>query len=137
MDESNVDLTARAQSQTRDDVTVTVAVPTKEETRLLFGTSLYAEGIQPVWVSVDNHSAQTYVMLKAGIDDQYYSPLETAYQRRSEIEGEAGGDGPLLPRHGLPQPCRRRESHQRVRLHPGRPRGEGGQHRSGRQRPRC
>jgi hypothetical protein len=82
MDPSAVDLTQRAQSQTRDDVTVTVAVPTKEETRLLFGTSLYAAGIQPVWVSVDNRSAKTYILLKAAIDDQYYSPLETSYQRR-------------------------------------------------------
>ena len=61
---------------------MTVAVPTKEETRRLFGTSLYDEGIQPVWVSVDNRSARAYVMLKSGIDDEYYSPLETSYQNR-------------------------------------------------------
>jgi hypothetical protein len=61
---------------------VTVAVPTKEETRSLFGTSLYEKGIQPVWVSVENRSSRTYVMLKAGIDDEHYSPLETSYQRR-------------------------------------------------------
>jgi hypothetical protein len=78
-----VDLAARAQSQSRDDVTVTVAVLTREETRLVFRTSLYEAGIQPVWVSVENRSARTYFMLKAGIDDQHYSPLEASYQRRS------------------------------------------------------
>jgi hypothetical protein len=83
MRHADVDFERRAQRQIRDDVTVTVAVPTKEETRRLFGTSLYAEGIQPVWVSVDNRSTRSYIMIKAGIDDQYYSPLETAHQRRS------------------------------------------------------
>lgn len=59
-----------------------VAVPTYEETKRLFRTSLYAEGIQPIWIGVDNRSDRDYFVLKAGIDEQHYSPLEVAYQRR-------------------------------------------------------
>ena len=59
-----------------------VAVPTHEETLRLFRTPLYAEGIQPIWIGVDNRSDRDYFVLKAGIDDQHYSPLEVAYQRR-------------------------------------------------------
>src|SRR5262245_61946970 len=83
MDHSNVDLSKRAQSQTSDDVTVTVAVPSRDETQLLFGASLYEVGIQPSWISVDNRSARPCILLKAGIDPQYYSPLESSYQQRS------------------------------------------------------
>jgi hypothetical protein len=80
---AEVDFLSRAQTDTASDVSVTVAVPTREETELLFGTSLYREGIQPVWISIDNRSEQSLLLLKPGVDDSYFSPLEAAYQRHS------------------------------------------------------
>jgi hypothetical protein len=80
---TDVDLLDRAQTRTAGDVEVTVAVPTREETELLFGTSLYREGIQPVWISIDNRSGDSYLLLKPGMDSSYFSPLEASYQRHS------------------------------------------------------
>ena len=78
-----VDFKSRMVSESRDGLTVSVAVPTKDETELLFGTSLYADGIQPVWVEVDNQTDKAYVLLKVGMDLHTYSPLEASYQRHS------------------------------------------------------
>jgi hypothetical protein len=78
-----VGLMDAALSRTQEDVTVTVAVPTRDQTTRLFGTSLYNNRIQPVWVEIDNRSEKPYVMMKVGIDNDLYSPLEAAYQRHS------------------------------------------------------
>jgi hypothetical protein len=78
-----VDFMAHAQTQTDGDVTVTVAVPDRDETTALFGTSLYNDQIQPVWIGVDNQSDAQYVLMIAGVDSNAYSPLEAAYQRHS------------------------------------------------------
>lgn len=78
-----VDFMTHAQSQTDGGVTVTVAVPDREETTALFGTSLYSDNIQPVWIEVDNQSDSRYVLMLSGIDPHAYSPLEAAYQRHS------------------------------------------------------
>ncbi len=72
-----------AVTQTQDDVTVTVVVPTKEQTSLIFGTSLYNDHIQPVWVEVDNQGKDPLFLLKIGMDEDYFSPLEASYQRHS------------------------------------------------------
>lgn len=78
-----VDFMTHAKSMTNGDITVTVAVPSKDETEALFGTSLYAEQIQPVWVEVDNRSDKNYLLMKVGVDQNNYSPMEASYQRHS------------------------------------------------------
>jgi len=78
-----VDFMSRAASETRGDLTVTVAVPDREETEQLFGTSLYSDQIQPVWISVDNRSDHDYLLMRVGVDEAYFSPLEAAYLRHS------------------------------------------------------
>ena len=77
---------SRALSRSDGDLTVTVAIPDSDESELLFGTSLYGEGIQPVWVEVTNHADKTYFLLKTGIDQNQFSPFEAAYQRHSGEE---------------------------------------------------
>lgn len=79
----SVDFLTHARTETRQNLTVTVAVPTREETELLFGTSLYRERIQPVWIQVENGSSSDVVLLKASVDRELFSPLEAAYQRHS------------------------------------------------------
>lgn len=78
-----VDFKLHAVTLSESDVTVTVAVPTYEDTISLFGTSLYADRIQPVWIEIDNRSERDYTLMKVGIDRGYYSPMEAAYQRHS------------------------------------------------------
>jgi hypothetical protein len=77
----------RALSKADTEVRVTVAVPTAEEARDLFGTDLIKKEIQPVWVMVENHSDRTYYLASTGTDPNYYSPMETVYTVRGGLFG--------------------------------------------------
>ena len=68
----------RAITQADRGVTVTAAVPSAEETRELFGTSLYRRGVQPVWLEVENSTDDWVALLPAGTDLDYHSPFEVA-----------------------------------------------------------
>ena len=70
----------RAQSKHDEDVRVTVAVLSAEESKELFGVALARKGIQPVWVRVENHGTRHYWLSFIGLDSNYFSPLETAYE---------------------------------------------------------
>ena len=83
-----VDFLQHAESQTRDGITVTVAIPDREAERRIFGVSLASVHIQPVWVRVDNQGDRDRLLLKPGIDPMLYSPAEVAYQL-SAAAGEA------------------------------------------------
>jgi len=83
-----VDFKSRMETESRNGLTVSVAVPSREETELLFGTSLYADGIQPVWVEIDNQTDRAYLLLKVGMDLHPFSPLEASYQRHSGSKEE-------------------------------------------------
>ena len=69
----------RAQSKFDDALRVTVAVPTAEENHSLFGVDISGKEIQPIWVKVENHSDQTYYLVSAATDPNYFSPMEAAY----------------------------------------------------------
>ena len=56
---------ARAVSQEKGKVRVTVAVPTAEEGAQLFGVPVAAKGIQPVWLRLENHDTVPYWLLAA------------------------------------------------------------------------
>lgn len=75
----------RAQSKFDEDVRVTVAVLSAEESQQIFGLNLAGKGIQPVWVRVENHDSIPYWMLSSGLDPNYFSPLETAYSFHSKF----------------------------------------------------
>ena len=46
----------RLHIQNQRDLVVATAVPSREETRQIFGADLYLRNVQPVWVQVENHS---------------------------------------------------------------------------------
>ena len=69
----------RSQSKVDGEVRVTVAVLSAEESRQLFGVNLAGNGIQPVWVRVQNADTIPYWLLSTGLDPDYFSPLESAY----------------------------------------------------------
>jgi len=69
----------RSKSEHDDEVRVTVAVPTAEENKGLFSANLAMKEIQPIWVKVENHSDQTYFLLSAATDPNFFSPNETSF----------------------------------------------------------
>ena len=72
------DYLARGQTQVKDGITVTAAVPDRKETRAIFKTDLYKNDVQPVWLEITNSSAQRVAILPAGLDPGYFSPTEAA-----------------------------------------------------------
>ena len=65
---------SRSETETRDNITVTVAVPSEEETQQLFWTNLYKSRVQPVWISVENRTQQRLTLMRNAVDNAYISP---------------------------------------------------------------
>lgn len=81
----------RAVTQEEDGVKVTAAVPSAQETKQLFATSLYRRGIQPVWLEIENNSTEPVVFMPVGLDSNYFSPFEaaanyTSIKTRNQVE---------------------------------------------------
>jgi hypothetical protein len=68
----------RMQTQERQGMRVSAAVPSARESRDLFGINLYRRGIQPVWLRIENETDHAVNFLPVGLDPQYYTPLEVA-----------------------------------------------------------
>ena len=69
----------RAQVQYDDNVRVTAAVLSPEETEVLFGLSLYRKGIQPVWLEIENNDEEPVWFPRVSLDRDYFAPFEVAY----------------------------------------------------------
>lgn len=74
----------RAQTQGRDGIRVTAAVPSAAETREIFGADLYDRGVQPVWLEIENTRDKPVAFLPVGLDANYFTPIETASMHESE-----------------------------------------------------
>jgi hypothetical protein len=72
----------RVQTETKGDVTVSVAVLTDDEARALYDVKLYKKKMQPVWVKVENRRREVIAFLPRSVDRDYVSPLEGAYRSR-------------------------------------------------------
>jgi hypothetical protein len=70
---------ARAQTQSEDNVRVTAAVLSAEESKAVFDLDLYNKGIQPIWLEIENNDEERVWFGPAGVDRNYFSPLEVAY----------------------------------------------------------
>ncbi len=71
--------------KTERDIRVTTAVPTVFETFQIFGVSLYARNIQPVWVQIENLGDEELLFLPTSVDEAYFTPIETSYRRQNRI----------------------------------------------------
>jgi hypothetical protein len=69
----------RSQTQENDNLRVTAAVPSAIETRQIFSVDLYGDGIQPVWLEIENNDKKPVWFLPVGLDSRYFTPLEAAY----------------------------------------------------------
>ena len=81
----------RAVTQQKGDVVVSAAVPDQTETLALTGLDLYAQGIQPVWLKVQNRGQKPFWVMHKSMDPDYFSPIEVAYMNRKSFskEGQA------------------------------------------------
>jgi len=71
--------------ETEGNVRVTTAVPTSIETIRIFGVGLYARNVQPVWVQIENLGDEVLWFLPTGIDEAYFTPIETSYRRQNRL----------------------------------------------------
>ena len=72
----------RAVTQSENNVTVSAVVLSEEESELIFATDLYRRGIQPVWLEIENNDESDMRFLPAGLDPEYFAPLEVSYIKR-------------------------------------------------------
>ena len=68
----------RAEIQTKQGVTASVAVLTAEESKAAFDVKLYKKKIQPVWLEITNGTDDDMLFMPRSIDPEYFSPLEVA-----------------------------------------------------------
>jgi hypothetical protein len=68
-----------AVTKEKDQVRVTVAVLTAQESREYFGLPLESEGVQAVWLNVENHNDYGLYIVARSTDPHYYSAYETAF----------------------------------------------------------
>lgn len=79
----SVDFRSRAETHRSEGIQVTAAVPDAGESKSLFGVDVYARGIQPVWLEIENQGPERLRFAPVGTDPQYFSPIEVAYMHRS------------------------------------------------------
>ncbi len=84
---SDSGLRGRAISDTSQGVRVSAAVLSADDTRRMFGTDLAGAQIQPVWVEIQNTTAQPKWLLRTGTDPDYFSPLEVAWSAHTTLGG--------------------------------------------------
>jgi hypothetical protein len=69
----------------QDGIQVRSAVPSSIETIRIFGVGLYARNIQPVWLEITNNRDENIWFLQSGVDEAYFTPIETSYRRQNRI----------------------------------------------------
>jgi len=79
----------RAQTKSDGKVQVRVAVPSAEESKEIFGVDLSSEGIQPVWLEIENNDDVPYIFVPHGLEPHYYSAAEAAYKSRFSFSTSA------------------------------------------------
>jgi hypothetical protein len=60
-------------------------VPSREEVEEIFGVNLYRRNIQPVWVEVENLRDERAWFLPNGLDEGYFTPIETSYRLQGRV----------------------------------------------------
>jgi hypothetical protein len=86
---ASTEIQDRAESQSDGAVRVSAAVPGREETAAIFGIALYDQGIQPVWLEIENSGTEQVRYALVSTDSEYFSPLEVAYKNRGGYSDEA------------------------------------------------
>jgi LssY C-terminus len=72
-------LRERAVTKVEDNIRVSAAIPTEEESRSIFGIDLKDHDIMPIWLEIENRGNQRFILLPTGLDPEYFAPLEVAF----------------------------------------------------------
>jgi hypothetical protein len=72
-------LRARAVTKTQDNIRVSAAIPSLDESRSIFGIELAQHGVEPLWLEIENGTDRPLVFLPTGLDPEYFAPLELAF----------------------------------------------------------
>jgi hypothetical protein len=80
---------AAAESKSSGPIQVAAAVPGEEETERIFGIDLYDQGIQPIWLQIENSGESAARYAPVSTDPEYFAPLEIAYKNRRGYSDEA------------------------------------------------
>ena len=80
---------SRTAVQSEGLITVRAAVLSPTEAEEMYGVDLYAGGVQPVWIEVQNAGDEMLRFAPVGTDREYFSPLEVAYVNRGGLSKEA------------------------------------------------
>lgn len=72
----------RAVTKEEGKVRVIAAVPSRKESAVLFGVDVGGEGIQPVWVRIENNDDIDYTFMPISLDPDHFSPNEVAWKNR-------------------------------------------------------
>lgn len=80
---------ARAERESDGPIHIATAVPGREETERIFGIDLYDQGIQPVWLQVENAGDTLARYALVSTDPEYFSPLEVSYMNRRGYSKDA------------------------------------------------
>jgi hypothetical protein len=86
----------RALTQTENNISVTAVVLSEEESRQVFARDLYAQGVQPVWLEIENRDESIVWLLPISLDPDYFAPLEASYLHRFQFAKYANE---LMDRH--------------------------------------
>jgi len=89
---------SRVQEQSQDGVTVRIAIPTDEEVSQHFGLGFAENGIQPIWLRIENASDVDYWLLPIAVDPDYYSADEAALVAAARLPQEQRVEAAMLLR---------------------------------------
>ena len=78
-----------AETRTIGPVRVTASALGPRESQALFGVPLALEGIQPVWLEVENGDTVPLFYLRAGTDPEWFSPYEVYWLNRLRAPRDA------------------------------------------------
>jgi len=94
---------SRAATQRQGPVTVRASVLSDDESQRYFGAGLADEGIQAIWLSVENNSDVTLYYLPVTTDPNYFSPPEAAQVLNTWWSSEANAaTDAVLARDAMP-----------------------------------
>ena len=92
VDVSTSSFLQRTITQEQGNIRVTAAVPSAAEAKALTGVDVYQQGIQPVWLKVENNGDQRVRVTPWSIDRNYFSPIEVAYMNRKKFSSQGYDD---------------------------------------------
>ncbi len=72
------DYKSRAVTRTDGTLRVSTAVLSADESVAVYGMALAKQGIQPVWIEVENRDQQGYFLLSPGLDPNFFPASEAA-----------------------------------------------------------